>query len=420
MPCQVADAQFLRLGPFDFAAQSKLEGIYTTNVEGERPSEADEEMEDYYVLAGLDLSSQADMAPSTSLRIDTGISIERHFVRTDLDDSSSPFARGRINSVSEFGRYTLTGEIGYDRKYGEEEDEGEKTYVPGGRPLRDVTDTFTYGAGLKWERTPFLVSYDYGFTSERHQDEAFQDGDQDETTLDFMASWRFRQNMSLSYENGKTKTELLNNPEANRGYKTTETIALDAMLTLIKRPQVTYSLGLEKEDTDEEKGTWEPIHTLSATDEWDLSPTLRLSANARYTYEPKPEVDDIAFTYGAFLDHEISPSARESLNFTREPVSTFGATTDTDSTTYGYRFTKNDLFIYNLGFALDISYEISNPLGEGETEKTWNYRASLAYSRALSRKLSRELKYGYSVEDSNLEDELLEEHRVTLSYVYTF
>ena len=45
MPC-VASAQFLRIGPFNFTAKAKLEGVYTTNVEQERPSEATEDRED--------------------------------------------------------------------------------------------------------------------------------------------------------------------------------------------------------------------------------------------------------------------------------------------------------------------------------------------------------------------------------------
>ena len=411
-----AGAQFLRLGPFDFAASSSLDLIYTTNVDDVRPSDADKEMEDYYFTVSLDLTSQADISSNTRVQLDTGIAIEKHFVRDDLDNSESPFGRGRISTFTEFGHYQFTTFASYERDYEKELDE----FRPSGTETsRDVHDDFDYGAGLRWQREPFTLSADYEVNSERHDDPEFQAGDKDEISWTYMAAWQFAQNMSLRYEVEKTKTILVNSPGEDEGYDNTETIALDATLKLIKRPQVTYSLGLEKEDTDEGDGEWEPIHNLNARDDWHLSPTLHLGVDANYSYEQSPEADDITFTYGAFLDHELSATAQQSFSARREPRSTFGSTTDTDTTTFGYGFKKNDLFIYNLSFALDITYEINKP-PVGEKEEVLSYDASLAYQRALSRKLTRELKYEYSLEDSSLEEELLEEHRVTLSYVYTF
>ncbi len=417
-----ARAQFLRLGPFDLTAQSQLEAIYTTNVEGERPSVAKKEMTDYYLIASLNLLGQAKALRSTVLNLDSGIAIEKHFVRSDLDNSSNPFGALSLRSTTELGHYRLQGEVIANRTYKAEED----TYVPGGatNKTRDVTDSLGYGGELSWQRQSVKVSGSYQFRSERHQDEQFKNGDRDETTIRFNGEWAFWKDASVAYENSRTRTDLPNSPITNQDWKVTESIRINYKLPLLKRPALVYSFGLEKQDTDEEKGKWDPTHTLSLDDAWNLSSpfaSLRLAVNASYQYEKNPESDDVSFRYGGILTHDISRTAQEQLTADREPVRTFGSTTKTDTTKVKYSFTKQDLFMYNLNLLLSAMYEHSVPLDDvSPPENRWTYEGNLRYSRLVTRRLDRTLEYKYSLETSNLADEPLEEHRVTLKYRYTF
>lgn len=417
MPC-VASAQFLRIGPFNFTAKAKLEGVYTTNVEQERPSEATADREDYYLITGLDLASRAEMSPNTALDIETGVTLEKHFKRPDLDNSSDPFGKLRLSALTELGHYTFNVFAGVERT----SESAEDTYDPQQRKKRDVQDKQEYGAVVDWKRSGVSLQGSVDFTSERHADKIFQDADQDEQTWNFMADWRITKTLGLSYSMERTKTELVNNPDANMGWQTTENISVDWMLPILKRPSLTYRFGMEKEDTDQEKGSWEPTHALNLSDAWVLSPVLRLSVGAAYTYEQSPEENDIALTYLVSLEHDIGQTAMQTLTLTREPVRTLGSTADTDNTTVHYNFTKRDLFIYNLTWTLDVEYSRDTPLNSdlGESETVWTYGTGLTHSRAITRKIERQLTYKYDREDSSLEDEILDEHRVTLSYVYTF
>ena len=413
----VASSQFLRIGPFNFTAKAKLEGVYTTNVEQERPSEATADREDYYLITGLDLASRAEMSPNTALDIETGVSVERHFKRPDLDNSTDPFGKLRLSALTELGHYIFNAFGSVERT----SESAENTYDPEGRKKRDVQDQYEYGMGANWKRGGVTLEGSYDFTSERHAQAEFQDADQDEQTLNFLAGWRITKSVGVSYTMERTKTDVINSPDSGAGWLTTETISLDWLLPILKRPSLTYSLGVEKEDTDEEKGSWDPTHTLTLSDAWELSPVLRLGVGASYTYEQNPEANDVALTGLISLEHEIGQTAMQKLTLTKEPVRTLGSTADTDNTTVHYNFTKRDLFIYNLMWTLDIEYMLDKPMDSAaESETTWTYGTGLTHTRALSRKIDRRLAYRYDREDSSLEKEILEEHRVTLSYVYTF
>jgi hypothetical protein len=99
LPCTVARAQFIRIGPFDFGATAKLEGIYTTNVDGVRPSSATKEMKDYYATASFDLTSSMTLFRNSTIGLSTGLTIEKHARRKDLDTLSEPFGRARIDTA---------------------------------------------------------------------------------------------------------------------------------------------------------------------------------------------------------------------------------------------------------------------------------------------------------------------------------
>jgi hypothetical protein len=294
--------------------------------------------------------------------------------------------------------------------------------VPGGRKKRDVHDIWEYGANLLWTRKSLRLGGGYTFKGERHDDEAFQDGDQDETIIDFLIGWQVSRQVNVGYTYKRERTELINQSDEEAEWETTENIMVDWLLPILKRPQLTYSAGLEKETTDEEEGDWELVHTISLSDGWDISSpyaNLNFFANASYQFERDEEEDDVNFTYSLGLEHELGRTANQRLQLSREPVETCGSTTDTDSTTINYVFQKKDLFIYHLDLVLRVGYELAKPTS-GETEKIWTYGTDLTYTRQVTRKLTRIWSYMYDCEDSSLQDEVLDEHRVTLSYLYTF
>ncbi|HRW76868.1 MAG TPA: hypothetical protein P5563_13245, partial [Saprospiraceae bacterium] len=129
--------------------------------------------------------------------------------------------------------------------------------------------------------------------------------------------------------------------------------------------------------------------------------------------------DEIAFLYGATLDHQINALASQRFSAERQPVETFGSTDETDETTLSYLLEIKDIFIPDLKFSGGITHTISVPV-DGPTERTWEYDVTFAHSRSLTRNLSRVLAYNYSLEQSNFYDEDLEVHEVSLSLVYTF
>ncbi len=412
-----AVAQFLRVGPFDFTAVSTLEAVYTTNVERERESDATEEREDYYLILALDLVSAADVSPSTTLRLDTGVAVEKHFVRDDLDNSEAPFGRVRLESETELRYLTVYGAAGWEKTSQSATD----VALPAGQSskTRNPQQRTDYKVGAGWKGGPFSAGAEYMFERRRYEKEEFKSTDEDLTTVSWDAGWKVRENLTLIYDYERKRTERVNIPDDDPEWKETERITLDWGVRIIKRPELTYSLGVEKEDTDEKEGEWEPIHDFALRDDIEFNSRLRLAWNALYSYEDNPEDDDIRFTYGARIDHDISWSLSQQFSATREPRETLGSTAETDTTRFDYSLNKSDLFIFNLSARFGAGYEISKP-PDGETENILTYDFNLKHEAALSRRLMRTLAYDYSYEESNLNDEILDEHRVSWSYEYTF
>ncbi|MFH1029114.1 MAG: hypothetical protein V1791_14015, partial [Pseudomonadota bacterium] len=193
-------------------------------------------------------------------------------------------------------------------------------------------------------------------------------------------------------------------------------------LQLLERPRFTYTLAMEKSDSQGIWGSWHPTHNFNISDNFDISESFRIAANANYAIDEQLPANDIAFTYGIIISHDISRTMRENLSISRQPVDTFGTSADTDSTTIDYSFSKNDLFIYNLNLNLGVGYAIDRPMGPdaGPEERTWRYRAGLTHSRVLTRKITRTIDYTYTRENSNLEPEVLDEQRVTIGFNYRF
>ncbi len=412
-----APAQFLRVGPFDFAASTYLEAVYSTNVEGEREGEATEDREDYFLHYGAELEGRGALSPRTTLTLDLAVGAEHHFVRDDLNEndlgtaafsSQSEFRHLRLETFAEWQK-----EADYERST--------VAFLGQSSTRRKVTTDSGYGAGVEWEADPFTVGYKFDESQTRYESEADQAGDQDETTYTLTAEMALRQNIRVMYTHERIRTEFPNQPDHTPKWLTTENIDVAWDIELWRRPKVTYSFGLEREDTESEKGSWDPRHTLSVSDTYDISRAVRFSYGANYEHEQTPEDTDIGLTYYARLTQELGATATHAIGVTREPADTFGSTQDTDSTDWNYNFTKTDLFVYGLDLTVDVTRELNEPLeGDLPDEETTIITAALAHRAALSRRLEREFGYLYSWEDSNLEDEVLEEHRVTWRYDYRF
>lgn len=410
-----ASGQFMRIGPFDFSGKSSLELVYSSNVEQERPSEATAERKDFYGIAALDLNAHGTMTPNTELDIASGISVERHANREDLDNSSRPFGILSLRSGTELGRFKINGLARWQRTSESTED----TYDPRRRKKRDVSDTQDYAVEVMWERGGLTLDGGWSFTRERHQDEQYQDDDSDKTQVSFDARWRVTPRVSLVYSFLNEKEDYVNQTNVYRGWDERHNIGVE--LKLLERPTLTYSFLYEKEEDEGVMGEWEKTHTVAITDTRDLTRALSLTFSAAYTREEQEEANDVDFVYGATLRHELSRTAEQTFSATRQPAETLGSTKDTTKTTYGYSFRKDDLFIYHLALRLNITYEIDDPLEAGlETEKKWTYDVALDYKRKLTRHLQRVLSYLYHREESNLEEEVLDEHRVTLRFDYEF
>ena len=223
---------------------------------------------------------------------------------------------------------------------------------------------------------------------------------------------------SIEYRNENTSERLVNDPGDDGDWETTETITTDWESKLWRRPQVKFSVGIEKEDTEDEEGTWDPIYTVDVSDRYQFGSRMTLSFIANYEYEDDPEEDDIVgLTFDVNLDHEIGPNARQRLYGTREPRDTFGANEDTDTTTYGYLLELDDLLIRDLSFLGNYEYEINRPV-DGPREDIERIELTLAHIRELTPRLKRSLRYTYTREDSNLEYELLIENMVEWIYTY--
>lgn len=421
-----AQAQFLRIGPFDFNAKARLEGIYSSNVEQERQSQAKSEREDYYGVVGLDMMSKANVAPNTQVNVDTGISVERHVRRPDLNNSENPFGRVNLNSATEFGRFILTGRGRMERT----SESAEELYVPGDKKTTDPRTEYEGGAGLNWTRNRLGASAFYTYTAKRHEKDEYKADDQNERTFNFNTTWQVWRYNGVYFNYERKKTEFLHKERTpgSEGEETdweeTREFGMSGAIPVrfIRRPEITYSFGMEskKGNKVDDDAKWKPTHTVGASDKYDFSSSLSLAAHAQY--ENKIHEDTVTFQYNFDLVHQLSPSARQRLGVMRKPVDTFGSTDQTDETDWTYVFTKTDLFIYNLTFNFDASYKISRPMGPegGETEKTTTYNFTLDHSRALTRRVERRLGYKYHWERSNLIGEVLDEHRVTLSFIYTF
>ena len=408
----LSPAQFLRLGPFSFDVDLKAGAVYSSNIDGVRPTEEQPVEDDYYVFGGLDLNATAPASPRTTLTLSSGITVEKHFKREDLDNSTEPFGEFRLNSSTTVGYLNLDAIVSYLRASQSASD----TFVPGGKSkTRNPNSTFEYKVGANWERRRARFDVGYGQRRTRYDKVEFQEGDTDDTSFEWGAGYQILQPVVLGFRQDRRKTENPRDPEDAPTWDQTDTASLN--WSIYDKPHITYTLGYEREKKGGVQGDWEPTHGLAISDDWELNPRLRASAGASYKYEDNPEEDDVAFTYSGTLEHELTSHISHKLSANRQPRATFGSTAETDSTALDYALRISDILLTDLDLRFGVNYLIDRP-AEGGQETTLSYSAEAAHVRNISSRLRRFVGYTYSWEKSSEQAEVLEIHEITWRYEY--
>ena len=359
------------------------------------------------------MDSDTEFGRNGKLQLSAGVEAEDYAVRNDLDtvNMSGLFnvegtRQGRVLMLRAFYSVERTTDSEIDQ------------YIPGGNSLI-LNPSIVEESGLEatLTRDPFSAGANITYTRERYLKDRFKSGDKDTTEVDFFGRWQMTDQAGLEYRNENTRDEIVNDPADKGDWLTTETITVDWQAKLWRRPQLTFSFGVEKEDTKDQEGTWDPTYTVDVSDEYQFGSRLKLSVNANYKYEDVPEADDVAFTYGLTLAHEIGYNAKQTFSATREPRATFGSTQDTDTTTYSYQLSLNDLLLRGLGFTFGYDQEINKP-PSGIEEIIDTLTVTLSHSLQISPRLNRTFSYTYTQEKSSLERDLLIENRVEWMYSY--
>lgn len=417
-----ASAQTLRLGTLDLAVVGTASLSYDSNVDGlaELEEKPGYQRSDVYWMAGLAVNSQpVAMRPSTTLGLSASVAYQDYFVRNDLDSETYNLA---VNFQTTHPRLTLGGMARAVYSV----DSSEHEYVPGGA-TRDPLLTHQGTLFANWNYRILRLEAKTGFTRERHDYEEFWAGDKDESTFVASAFLDLFSWGSLYYTWERTITTLLLADQETDEVTETFGITGAVPLELLRRPKITYSLGVSREqkttDDQTDDTDWEFVHTVTVQDEFQISKTVRLSATASWVNDVGPDEEEVTFQYSINLVQQLGPRAEHSLNFTQEPRPTFGSTTDTETTTYGYRLAIRDLVFQNLSFALGLTYQEDKPLEveDAVTEETTTLTLGLNHTRQLTQKLDRILSYQYSWEDSNLQDSgVIITHLVTYGLSYRF
>lgn len=425
--------QTLRLGNIDLFLTGRMELGYESNIDGAYPEEEDPDYEkgDFYWSPGLTLrSSPVAMRPTTTLNFGAAYEYMDYFQRNDEDTELYNLT---VDFQTVLPRITLGGSGMASREIESEQD---STYRPGGSK-RDPMETLEGTVFLNWNVGKLRVETHADYSRERHDKEEYKADDQDETTLFGGIYWDVFSWGSLYYSWENVVTEYTESGEEQD--ETTQNVGLTGAIPLswLRHPKITYSFGFEYEEVETADGesqdpTWEPTHTITVMDEFQLTKAVNLSFSA--TWEDtwtddevslsnnSEEDDEVTFEYNVQLSQQLGPRAQHAVSFEQEPRDTFGSTADTETTTYGYVFGVKDILFYGLSAGFSAEYELSTPLdGDEETEKTTTIEVSLGHSRQLSRRLSRTLAYTYSWENSNFHDDgAKEEHVVTYGLDYQF
>lgn len=420
-------AQILRLGPFDIFSSVHAEIAYDSNVEDSYPDELEEGLknEDFYVLGKLSANTATSLRPNSHLSLSGGFGYQKYFER---DDKDMPiYDAATVLNVVLPPMFTLDMNAAVAYTSDSTDAEGitrDNVYYPGGK-RRDPKLTINLGANLQWQWRQLRAASHVTWAREAYDNEASKEGDNDETTYFAAAYWDIFTWGSIYYSWERTET-VYPNKEAEDKNETKKNFGLSGSVPLswIPHPHITYSLGIESEesDTDPEKdATWEPTHTISAEDSIQINKSLLLSGSLawkRAIYD-----DEVSFQYNISLAHTWGSHIKQTLTFTQEPEKTFASNTDTKTTTYAYDLGIRDFFLRGLSAGFKASYEISEPLetDDPEIEYTTTLSASLSHSKQFSRRLSRTLSYTYKWEHSNFHDNDAQiKHLVVYGFDYVF
>ena len=433
-----ARAQTFRLGGIDYLLSAAVELGYDSNVDDVYPEEEDpgRQKGDFYWMPSLTLQSQTvPLQPRTTFNVGAHVAYEDYFSRNDLDTELYDVV---LNFQTAHPRLTLGG-MG---RIANEVEGIEDQYVPGAAS-RDPVLITEGSVFANWNYRKVRLEAMAEYTEELHEKEEYQAGDQEEVSLESSAYLELFSWGSLFYTLEKTVTTQLQSEQETD--ETIHTFGIDGAIpvSLLRRPQIKYSFGFAYEDeqtdsTDEEdEPTWEPTHTITVMDEYQFSKSIQLTYSATWedTWEDNTpsfylpgqkrdeEEDEVTFEYNVQLTQLLGPRAQHGLTFTQEPEATFGSKNETESTSFAYDFGLRDLFVYGLNFSFNATYEMETPLGDAaaETEKTTTFTTGLNHQRQLSRRLSRNLAYEYTWENSNFHDQgANEKHLVTYSFSYAF
>lgn len=449
--------QTFNLGPFDLTLQGTLEVGYDSNVDDAYPEEFNPKLskDDFYWMPGLSLrSAPVPLRPSTTVTLNLGTAYMDYFKRNDLD---TEVYNANLQFQTVHPRLTLSGGAGTELSVEANED----VYMPGGASY-DPMQTDTANVMVDWNWKKLKLNGSALYESERHFFKKYEIGDQDETTLNagaylgpisllsVFATWQNTETILVNLDQTTDETiysagadlrlfswgglyylweQTLTTvtPPGMETDKTEQTFGVSGAIpvNLLRRPKITYSLGYQYEEETDPEGnvtkTWEPVHTITVADEFQLSKTVLLSGSA--TWDNDVDANEVGFIYNVTLSQQIGARAEHALTFSQEPQETFGSNTDTETTTFGYNFNVKDLVFYNLSMNFAASYEESTPLGDTAalTEKTTTLTWGLTHTRQLTRKLSRIMAYTYDWENSNFHDYgAKEKHLVTYGFTYDF
>ncbi len=416
----VARAQ-LRIGEWNFDIVGRVDVAYDSNVDDAYPEELSETLrkDDFYWMPGISLvASPTRLRPTTTLNLGANLSYEDYFNRNDLDTEL-------YNIHLSFNTAAARASFGGSAMVDYSVDGDEDTYRPGGF-TRDPSLTYTGDLFFKWSWNRLSVDLAGTYTSERHDYAEYKADNQDEIDLTAMLNLRMLSWFSLynSYEWDRTEYTEQDNTETT----TTIEFGFNGSFTfhwLFMNPTVSYSLGRKAEDTanDAKGAEWEDTNTgaISISDTWQLTKALTLSGGI--TYDNDVEENEVGTTFNVTLTHRLSAYITHSASAALEPRNTFGSNSDTETYTYTYNIGVHDLLIPHLTMGFNASYEQETPLDDphAKTEDTTTFTFNAGHSRTLSRRLSRNLNYTYTWENSNFHDNgAKQKHLVLYGFSYRF
>lgn len=411
----------VRVGGLEVQPTANLTLGYDSNVDGAYPEDEtpNYRKDDFYVKPGVTLRfAPIRLPPSTTVTLNGSWAYEDYFKRNDLDTDVYNLSAG-FDTVMTY--LTLNGSFVASRQTDHSQDE---TYYPGGTS-RDPNNTIDAAINANFALRKFRFTASQTYSREVHDLKEYKEGNQQEWSTTLSAYYDFLTWASFFYSWNRDETELLEVDEDNT-VDTTEDFGISGVIptSILRRPAVTWSIGgtREKSNTDTEDPRWEFTYNLGVSDTIQLDKCLTLSYNVSWDSEDNKDEDEVGFTYGINLTHLWGPHITQTFGYTREPVDTFGSTTDTDTTTFSYALSIANFFLKGLSAGYSISYEISDPLeGDSPTEYTTTQSVNLSHSRVLSKHLSRTISYVYQWENTNAHhDGPMQEHTIEYLLNYVF